>query len=100
MNKVTIIVLCLVTPLVSCAGTTQTKHLFQKNPSVTMSSQELRVRVRSQARPLAGIDRRTPPRRPPCRAVDSFRAAQLLAVVLPLLLTGGLILVWFARKGE
>ncbi len=55
MKKVQIIVLCLVTPLLSCASGAPTKHLFQKNPSVTMSSQELRVRVRAQARPLAGI---------------------------------------------
>lgn len=59
MNKVNIIVLCLVTPLLSCAGTTQTKHLLQKNPSITMSSQELRVRVRGLARPLAGILEKT-----------------------------------------
>lgn len=55
MKSINIIVLCLVTPLLSCAGTTQTKHLFQENPSVTISSQELRVQVRSLARPLAGI---------------------------------------------
>ncbi len=34
--------------------------------------------------------------------IDHFfiRTAQLLAVVLPLLLIGGLILVWFARRGR
>ncbi len=55
MKKAQIVVLCIVSPLLACASGSQTTHLFQKNPSVTMSSQELRVRVRAQARPLAGI---------------------------------------------
>ncbi len=55
MKKARLIVLCIVSPLLACASGSPTTHLFQKNPSVTISSQELRVRVRSLAQPLAGI---------------------------------------------
>ncbi len=55
MKKARLIVLCIASPLLACASGSQTSHLFQKNPSVHISSQELRVRVRAQARPLAGI---------------------------------------------
>ncbi len=55
MKLTRIIVLFIVSPLLACASGSQTSHLFQKNPSVHISSQELRVRVRAQARPLAGI---------------------------------------------
>jgi len=59
MKKAQIVVLCIVSPLLACASGSQTSHLFQKNPSVTMSSQEMRVQVRSLARPLAGILEKT-----------------------------------------
>ncbi len=59
MKMARIIVLCVVSPLLACASGSQTSHLFQKNPSVTISSQELRVRVRGLARPLAGILEKT-----------------------------------------
>ncbi len=55
MKKARMIVLCIVSPLLACASGSQSTHLFQKNPSITMSSQELRVRVRSVARPLTGV---------------------------------------------
>ena len=59
MHKARMIVLCLISPVLACASGSQTSHLFQKNPSVTISSQELRVQVRSLARPLAGILEKT-----------------------------------------
>lgn len=56
MKLAPIVAVCLVSPLWSCASTRpQTQHLLQKNQAITISSQEMRVRVRSLARPLAGI---------------------------------------------
>ena len=56
MKMSPIVTVCLISSLWSCAGTTpHSQHLLQRNQAVTISSQELRVRVRGLARPLAGI---------------------------------------------
>lgn len=55
MKMATFVSLCLISPLISCTSAPPTRHALNKNPSVTISSQELRVRVRDLARPLTGI---------------------------------------------
>lgn len=57
INRTAILLLSL--PLLACTSTSDTAHILQQNPSITMSSQDLRGRVRSLARPLAGIIERS-----------------------------------------